>query len=67
MSFFIAHPLVAAGAAAPAVISAYNPTNLPEEFGEDGLPVKARIRLRTDMMGIHQAGPLVEVLEIRKR
>jgi Protein of unknown function (DUF3221) len=45
----------------------YNPTNLPEEFRQDGLPVRAKVRIREDMMGIHQAGPLVEILEIRKR
>jgi hypothetical protein len=45
----------------------YNPINLPAGFRQDGLPVWARIRLRDDMMGIHQAGPLVEVIEIRKR
>jgi len=45
----------------------YNPINLPEEFRQDGLPVSARLRLRDDMMGVHQAGPLVEIVEIRKR
>lgn len=45
----------------------YNPTNLPEEFRQDGLPVRARVRIRGDMMGIHQVGPLVEIVEIRKR
>jgi hypothetical protein len=45
----------------------YNPINLPAEFREDGLPVRAKIRPRNDMMGIHQAGPLVEIIEIRKR
>jgi hypothetical protein len=45
----------------------YNPINLPEEFRQDGLPVRAKIRPRHDMMGIHQAGPLVEIIEIRRR
>lgn len=45
----------------------YNPINLPAEFREDGLPVRAKVRLRNDMMGVHQAGPLVEILEIGKR
>jgi hypothetical protein len=44
----------------------YNPINLPPGFRQDGLPVWARVRLRNDMMGIHQAGPLVEIIEIRK-
>lgn len=45
----------------------YNPTNLPEEYRQDGLPVGAKVRIRGDMMGIHQVGPLVEIVEIRKR
>jgi hypothetical protein len=45
----------------------YNPINLPEQFRQDGLPVAARLRFREEMMGIHQAGPLVEIVEIRKR
>jgi hypothetical protein len=45
----------------------YNPINLPAGFRQDGLPVWARVRVRNDMMGILQAGPLVEVIEIRKR
>jgi hypothetical protein len=45
----------------------YNPTNLPDEFRQDGLPVRAKVRIRGDMMGIHQVGPLVEIVEIRKR
>lgn len=45
----------------------YNPINLPEEFRQDGLPVRAQVRIRGDMMGIHQVGPLVEIVEIRKR
>ena len=45
----------------------YNPTNLPDEYRQDGLPVRAKIRIRNDLMGIHQAGPLVEIVEIRQR
>jgi hypothetical protein len=45
----------------------YNPTNLPDEFRQDGLQVIATVRLRRDLMGIHQVGPLVEILEIRKK
>jgi hypothetical protein len=45
----------------------YNPINLPKDFQQDGLPVVATVRLRDDMMGIHQVGPLVEIIEIRKR
>ncbi len=45
----------------------YNPINLPAGFRQDGLPIVTRIRLRNEMMSIHQAGPLVEIIEIRKR
>jgi uncharacterized protein DUF3221 len=45
----------------------YNPINLPEEFRQDGLPVRVSVRPRDDMVGIHQTGPLVEIVEIRKR
>jgi hypothetical protein len=45
----------------------YNPINLPKDLQQDGLPVSARVRLRDDMMGIHQVGPLVEIIEIHRR
>lgn len=45
----------------------YNPINLPETFRQDGLPVSVRLRLRDDLLGIHQAGPIVEIIEIRRR
>jgi hypothetical protein len=45
----------------------YNPTNLPEEFRRDGASIIATVKLRPDLMGIHQVGPLVEVLEIRRK
>ncbi|HEU5305414.1 MAG TPA: DUF3221 domain-containing protein, partial [Gemmatimonadales bacterium] len=45
----------------------YNPINLPEAFRQDGLPVSVRLRLRDDLLGIHQAGPIVEIIEIRRR
>ena len=44
----------------------YDPTNLAEEYRQDGLRVRARLRPRPDMMGIHQVGPIVEIVEIRK-
>ena len=45
----------------------YDPTNLPPEFQKDGLKVEAEARGRDDMMGIHQAGPIVQLVRIRAR
>lgn len=42
----------------------YDPSNLAEEFRRDGLRVRARVRLRPDMGGIHMVGPIVDVIEI---
>ena len=44
----------------------YDPSNLDEEFRQDGLRVQARVRLRPDMGGIHMVGPIVDIIEIRK-
>lgn len=45
----------------------YDPRNLAEAFRQDGLAVRARLRLLPSMGGIHMAGPIVDVLEISKR
>ena len=45
----------------------YDPTNLPGEFQKDGLAVEAEVRRQDDMAGIHQAGPIVEIVRIRAR
>ena len=45
----------------------YDPTNLPPEFQKDGLEVEAEARRRDDMMGIHQGGPIVQLVRIRAR
>jgi ABC-type glycerol-3-phosphate transport system substrate-binding protein len=45
----------------------YDPTNLPPQFQKDGLEVEAEARRRDDMMGIHQAGPIVQLVRIRAR
>jgi hypothetical protein len=45
----------------------YDPTNLPPAFQRDGLRVEAEARRRDDMMGIHQAGPIVQLVRIRAR
>lgn len=42
----------------------YDPSNLAEEFRRDGLRVRARVRLRPDMGGIHMVGPIVDVIEM---
>lgn len=45
----------------------YDPTNLPAKFQKDGLKVEAEARQRDDMMGIHQGGPIVQLVRIRAR
>ena len=47
--------------------TAYDPTNLPEEFQKDGLRVEAEARRQDGMAGIHQAGPIVTLIRIRAR
>lgn len=45
----------------------YNPTNLPTDFQKEGLAVEVEARKRNDMVGIHQAGPIIDVERIRVR
>jgi hypothetical protein len=45
----------------------YDPVNLPAEFQKDGLAVEADAHKRSDMLGIHQVGPIVELDRIRPR
>ena len=45
----------------------YDPTNLPPEFQKDGLKVEAEARRQDDVMGIHQVGPIVQLVRIRTR
>jgi hypothetical protein len=45
----------------------FSPTNLPQEFRTDGLPIEADARQRTDLVSVGMAGPLVELLRIRRR
>jgi hypothetical protein len=45
--------------------SKYNPINLPEAFRKDGLKIKALVRPRPDVMSIHMAGSIVEIIGIR--
>jgi hypothetical protein len=45
----------------------YDPTNLPPAFQRDGLRVEAEARRRDDVMGVHQVGPIVQLVRIRAR
>ncbi|HEU4830056.1 MAG TPA: hypothetical protein VFT04_12760 [Gemmatimonadales bacterium] len=44
----------------------YDPSNLGEEFQRDGLRIRARVRPRPDMGGIHMVGPIVDIIEIER-
>lgn len=43
----------------------YSPTNLPEEFQKDGIAVEVEARVRNDMMGVNQVGPIVDIVRIK--
>jgi hypothetical protein len=45
----------------------YDPTNLPAEFRKNGLAVEAEARKQENMVGIHQVGPIVQLIRIRVR
>jgi hypothetical protein len=45
----------------------YDPTNLPAQFRRDGLAVEAVVRLKKNVLGIRQVGPIVDVERIRQR
>lgn len=45
----------------------YEPSNLPPRFRVNGLTVEAIARQRDDLVGIHQAGPIVDLERIRTR
>lgn len=45
----------------------YDPTNLPQQFQQDGLAVEADARKQENMAGIHQVGPIVQLIRIRTR
>jgi hypothetical protein len=45
----------------------YDPIGgLPKEFQQEGLRVHLVARERRDMVGIHMAGPIVEIVSIRR-
>lgn len=45
----------------------YNPINLPEAFKKDGLSVGVLARPKVDVMSIHMAGPMIEIVHISAR
>jgi hypothetical protein len=45
----------------------YDPLGaLPTEFRHDGLRVRLEARIRSDVVSFHMAGPIVEILDIRR-
>lgn len=44
----------------------YDPINLKKEFEQDGLRVKFRGRMRTELVNIHQWGTVIELTGIEK-
>lgn len=45
----------------------YDPmTGLSAEFRKEGLRVSVVVRIRTDLAGTHMAGPLVEIISIKR-
>ena len=45
----------------------YDPINLPEQFANDGLRVWFKGAIRDDMGSFHMVGPMVQLVEIRRR
>ncbi len=45
----------------------YDPMNLPPEFREDGVRVRFRAKIRSDMGSFRMVGPIVEVQEITRQ
>ena len=45
----------------------YEPLNLPADFRQDGLRVRATVRIRRDVGTYRMVGPVVEVLSIRRQ
>jgi hypothetical protein len=44
----------------------YDPRSLPDAFKTDGLRVRFTVRVIPGAVGIHQVGPIVDVLEIKR-
>src|SRR5262245_19047855 len=45
----------------------YDPLSLPENLQVDGQRVRFTVRVRDDLIGFHQVGPIVEVVDIERR
>ena len=45
----------------------YDPINLPAEYRRDGLPVKATVKVRSDMVSVHMVGTIVEIVRIESK
>lgn len=45
----------------------YVPTNLPDEFKQDGTDVLVDAILKNDVGGIHMTGPYIEIINITAR
>ena len=45
----------------------YDPMNgLPSDFQKDGLRVLLEARILSDMAGVHQVGPIVEIISLQR-
>jgi hypothetical protein len=42
----------------------YDPINLPDSYRKNGLRVKATVRRKNDVVSIHMAGDIVEIVNI---
>ena len=46
---------------------AYEPINLPAELREDGVRVRFRLKVRSDLGSYRMVGPVVEIQEITRQ
>ena len=44
----------------------YDPINLPDEFKQDGIQVKYKLKIIENQMNTHMWGTIVEIIEIKK-
>ena len=44
----------------------YDPINLPDEYQHDGMRVQVKARTRDNVVSVHMAGPIIEILAIEK-
>lgn len=45
----------------------YDPLNLPDEFKKQDLKVSVAANIEEDMVSIHQVGPIIDIVSIKKR